>query len=116
MNIAKIIDGISFELQFFYYDIRWIVRGIKHAYQRAIYGVDDSMYWNLGDVIVEIYIKWLTDLIANNSSYPMNYDSHDKWIADLTFHLEALKAAKANCTTAVESMVWLAEHNGSLWD
>ena len=114
--MRNLIETIEFNIEYYYFELRYAIRRVKFAYQRAIYGVDDSMYWNLWDVIVDVYIKGLTDLIKSKWSYPLNYKSLEDWISDLQFHLDALIEARNNYTTNVKSLTWLAKHNASLWD
>lgn len=115
------IADVLWNIEYYYGEFIAILRRIKWAYQRARYGYDEVLYWELGDSIIETYTVWLTQLIKHKDSHPIKY-TYEQWTWLLNKHLSILNEYYFNYGNEdynkelEKTLVWLAKHNGNLWN
>lgn len=79
-----------------YYKLQDYLLTIKHAYQRAVRGYDDSAKWSLYFYIAELAVPVLKDMIENSVGYPEEVGSQKKWAAILKKMVIAFELSTTN--------------------
>lgn len=102
-------------------NIKNTIYRLKLALQRALYGYDDSMWYNLDESFIKLYIKLLTKL-RDDSVYHQDKKLHNN-ISNMIIHLEKMEAYKNNSTKRKEFKLHkdkffklFSENFTKLWD
>jgi len=98
---------------------------IKHFFQRAIRGYDDTLFWGMDEYLAPIILAGLKNLKENQSGHPACY-TEEEWDYKLDKMIEAFQLIEDIGTTkelldaennkvVKEGLALFAENYFSLW-
>ena len=94
-------------------------RAIKHFFQRAIRGYDDTLFWNMDTYLAPIILAGLKNLKENQSGHPACY-SAEEWECKLDKMIEAFQIITDDDIIdediVKEGLALFAENYFALWN
>ena len=91
---------------------------MKYAYQRAVRGYDDTLFWDLAGYIDPIIIAFLTNLRENGWGYPHGM-TEKKWKKTLDTMIDGFSIdvmTKKDMDKRNKALVLFAYWYDGLWD
>lgn len=72
-------------------DMKW---GIKKAYQRVVYGYDESFWWDFHSHHTDLMLGNLKKLKEKSHGYPAKFENEQEWQVLLQQMIDGFEAAK----------------------
>lgn len=139
-RLAEMVEDVAWNIQYYYRELRYLLRKPKYFIQRGIRGYSDEDLWNLWDYYQEIIVKSLNDFAKLKNSYPMDYRNVGDWIKDIKENADKIEYFRTqnnlfyNSSSDIkvierdtydyesvrkirnEGLQWLVSHIDNLWD
>lgn len=139
-NILEFIEDVVWNIQYYYRELRYLLRKPKYFIQRGLRGYSDEDLWNLGDYYQELIVKSLNDFSKIKSGYPSQYKDVFQWRKEIKENADKIEYFKTQWwlhiaesaeSIAIERdsydyesvrnirnewLMWVVTHIDNLWD